>query len=112
MYVKRTTTFSASNPKKTILITRIWANDGWCYVPEMQQRHKFFTISEDVFRMETEDYTGAIPFPEHSELVTYWLISEKPLRWAEQGNRWCEAFEEVSAIQPSCNHKMQQGQSV
>jgi hypothetical protein len=112
MYVKRTPTFSASKPKKTILITRIWANDGWCYVPEMQQRHKFFTINEDVFRIATEDYTGAIPFPEHSELLTYALFSEKPLRWAEQRNRWCEEFEEVSAIQPSCNHKSQQGQSV
>jgi hypothetical protein len=63
-------------------------------------------------KLESESYSGAIPFPEHSELVTYLLFSEKPLRWAEQGAGWFEVFEELPAIQPSCNHKSLQGQSV
>jgi hypothetical protein len=112
MYVQRSQTFSASKPKKTILITRIWANDGWCYVPELQQRHKFFNIDEHVMKIESESYSGSIPFPEHSELVTYLLLSEKPLRWAEQGAGWFEVFEEVPAIQPSCNRMQPQGRSV
>jgi len=112
MYVQRSQTFSASKPKKTILITRIWANDGWCYVPELQQRHKFFNIDEHVMKLESENYSGSIPFPEHSELLTYLLFSEKPLRWAEQGPGWSEAFEELDATIPVSKRTTLQGQLV
>lgn len=89
--------FSASKPIKTTLITRIWANDGWCYIPELSIRQRFFYLDEDLYRLEHESYNGIIPFPEHSELLTHFLFSEDPLSWAEQGPWGYESFEQTCA---------------
>jgi hypothetical protein len=98
MNIKRSQTSSASKPIKTILITRIWGNDGWCYIPELNLRQKFFTSGADQLRLESQAYTGAIPFPEHSELLTYFLYSQSPLSWGEQGPWGYESFEQLDAI--------------
>ena len=102
MYIKLSKTFSASKPLKTILITRIWGNDGWSYIPELKIRQRFFTIGTDMFRLESETYNGVIPFPEHSELLTYFLYSENPLSWGEQGVWGYEAFEQTDANHHTC----------
>ena len=102
MYVKISQTFSASKPLKTILITRIWGNDGWSYIPELSIRQRFFNVGDSIYRLENETYNGTIPFPEHSELLTYFLYSENPLSWSEQGVWGYEAFEQIDASHHTC----------
>lgn len=102
MNVRRTQAFSGSKPIKTILITRIWANDGWCYIPELKIRQRFFVNGHDMLRLDSETYTGVTPFPEHSELLTYFLYSENPLSWGEQGVWGYEAFEQTDATPHTC----------
>ena len=98
MNIKRSKTFSGSKPIETVLITRIWGNDGWSYIPELKIRQRFFSHGNDLFRLERETYSGIIPFPEHSELLTYFLYSQSPLSWGEQGPWGYESFEQLDAI--------------
>jgi hypothetical protein len=77
------------------MITRIWAHDGWCYIPELKQRQKFFiTDDPQVFRMEIESWTGIIPMSEHSEELKYCQISQTPLVWQEEAPWGSELYEE------------------
>lgn len=95
MLLKRTPGCFGSNPIQSILITRMWSHDGWCYIPELRVRERFW-VHGDNYRYENEPWTGFIPFPEHSELLTYHLLSRTPLRWTEQrGIGWSETYEEL-----------------
>lgn len=77
------------------MITRIWAHDGWCYIPELKQRQKFFTVDDpEQFRLEIEEWTGIIPRPLHSEELKYSRISESPLVWQEEGTWGGELYEQ------------------
>lgn len=98
MDIKRTQKSFASEAIKTIPITRIWANDGWCYIPELKLRQKFFHIEQDVFRLINETYDGITPFSQHSELLTYILYSNSPLAWAEQDSWGIESYAQIDAI--------------
>ena len=82
-----------------ILITRIWANDGWCYIPELKKREKIFTVEKGNLRYESETWNGSIPLGEHTEQLTYYPLSQNPLVWTETGPLgWFETYEEISAI--------------
>ena len=78
-------------------ITRIWADDGWCYVPEFGERHKFIEHSADVFEFRNEIWNGIIPSCEYQEPVEYVLITKKPLVWVEKTQWACEKFQETTA---------------
>lgn len=43
----------------------IWANDGWCYIPQLNIRRKF----KETHTIE-EDWSGVIAMPEYVEELT------------------------------------------
>lgn len=43
-------------------VTMIWANDGWCYVPQLNIRRKF----KETHSIQ-ENWTGVIAMPEYVE---------------------------------------------
>jgi len=76
-------------------ITRIWAHDGWCYIPELQLRQKFLTTTEiSEFDFVSEKWIGIIPKPEHSESLTY--HQESQLAWVEYGYWGSDRYEQSS----------------
>lgn len=75
---------------KTTTVTRIWANDGWCYIPELKTREKFTETS-----FFSEKWEGIIPIPLYSEVVIRETYSQKPLIWRERGKEFDEIFEEI-----------------
>lgn len=77
-------------PLFEIEITRIWASDGWCYIPQIIKREKF---TETKF-ME-ENWNGVIPIPVYSETLTRMVYSESPRVWREKGQGFDEVFEEI-----------------
>jgi hypothetical protein len=77
-------------------VTRIWSNDGWCYIPEFGERQKFISRSSDVFELQKEQWTGIIPIAEFIEPVEYSVITTKPLTWIEKTEWGCEKFEETT----------------
>jgi hypothetical protein len=82
--------------KHSFPITRIWAHDGWCYIPELSKRERFSTTDEPgVIHVETEAWWGVIPKPLHMEALKYSPLSEEPRVWEEQGSSWCERYEET-----------------
>jgi len=95
MKVKRS---QVSVSKLTNTITRIWAQDGWCYIPELKERQRFF-VNENLFEMDFEVWNGVIPLPEHRETLSYSLERQKPRVWREQGEGWAELYEQVIPIQ-------------
>ena len=94
MLVRKTS--EVSSLSKFTIITRIWAHDGWCYIPELKQRQRFF-ITDDhaVFRLDIETWEGVIPRPEHAEELKFTLVSESPLVWQEEAAWGCELFEQT-----------------
>ena len=59
-------------------VTIIWADDGWCYIPQLQMRQRF--TETHYYR---EDWAGVIAMPEHIETVTWALYSKEPRVWQE-----------------------------
>ena len=84
----------SSSKKLTTQITRIWAQDGWCYIPELSQRHRFFA-KDDCLEFDCERWHGIIPMPEHRETLHYSVHALQPLIWQEEGQGWSELYEEV-----------------
>ena len=80
--------------KGTAQTTRIWAQDGWCYIPERSQRERFCVL-DGCLEMERQTWQGIIPLPEHQETIHYLVHSLQPLIWQEQGEGWAELYEEV-----------------
>ena len=78
-------------------ITRVWANDGWCYIPELKKRQQFFDTKDGIL-LKSEDYDGIIPLPFYSEDLVYRTSSEHPRSWVEVGNGWSELYEVLSPI--------------
>ena len=83
--------------KGTTQTTRIWAQDGWCYIPERSQRERFSVVGE-FLEMERETWVGIIPLPEHQETLGYSVHALQPLIWQEEGPGWSELYEEVIPI--------------
>lgn len=84
MLLYRTARRFESKPISTELITRIWAQDGWCYVPEKKIRQRWYENGK-LLRMEQESWTGNIPKEEYCEQLTYYTLATHPLDWAEAG---------------------------
>lgn len=57
-------------------IYRLWADDGWCYIPQLKKRERF---TETHFF--SENWDGIIPIPLYSEQVLQYVYS--PLVWRE-----------------------------
>ena len=64
-------------------ITRIWGNDGWCYIPELRIRQKFNTL----YVYEKRD--GVFAMPEYVDKVEWKLLSHNPRTWAEGNDVFC-----------------------
>jgi hypothetical protein len=67
-----------TNPIESKNVTLIWANDGWCYIPQLKTRQRF-TETHYI----SEDWTGVIAMPEYIEEVTWVLHSKEPRIWQE-----------------------------
>lgn len=69
---------SVSNMQK---VTMIWANDGWCYIPQLNIRRKF---KED--KTIQENWSGVIAMPEYIEELTLQAYEQSfPQRTSSQG---------------------------
>jgi len=68
-------------------VTLIWANDGWCYIPELRIRQKF---TEKYYY--NEDWSGVIALPEYIENITWVLYSKEPRVWQEKGAQYNEIY--------------------
>lgn len=97
MFVRKEIVKTAYTILESSSITRIWANDGWCYIPELKRREKFVYKSADLIEFCAESYEGIIPSKEHEEVVQYHLITRKPLAWAEKTQWGHEIFSETKA---------------
>lgn len=97
MLIRQRQTFSGFKYLQMMPITRMWANDGWCYIPELKRRDRFFQAENRLIEWKSETYDGIIPFPEHSEQLSYYLCSQSPLSWVEQGPWGFELYEEIRA---------------
>lgn len=51
--------------KENTKVTMIWANDGWCYIPQLSIRRKF----KETHTIQ-EDWSGVIAMPEYIEELT------------------------------------------
>ena len=69
-------------------ITRIWASDGWCYVPELASRDRFTETS-----YESEPWSGIIPPPVSVERLVRTMYSRSPPVWREKGEQADDVFE-------------------
>lgn len=94
MLLKKEVVLSYSKKFTVKPITRIWANDGWCYIPEFGERQKFISRSSDVFELQKQTWSGIIPSAEFIEPVEYMVLTKKPLAWVEKTEWGCEKFEE------------------
>lgn len=95
MLVRRSPISSASDYTDALSITRVWANDGWCYIPELKKRQQFFDTEEGTL-LKSESYDGIIPLPLYSECVLYATFPKEPRSWVEMGNGWAELYEMLS----------------
>jgi hypothetical protein len=81
------------NPIESKKVTLIWANDGWCYIPQLKLRQRFDT------KYFFEEWDGVIALPEYVETVNWSLISLAPRSWREQGEGFDHIFEEKVSTQ-------------
>ena len=89
--LKKSQVFASKNSSP---ITRIWAQDGWCYIPEHSHRQRFSVVGE-FLEMEQETWRGVIPMPEYQESIQYCVHGQQPLIWQEGGQGWSELYEQV-----------------
>lgn len=94
MYIKRYPTkyfhFGSATPLEEVTVTRVWAQDGWCYVPQLLKREKF-TESE----YHDQPWDGIIPLPVYTETLVRTIYSHSPMIWRERGMDFDEIFEET-----------------
>ena len=77
-YTRSTST--STKPIESKNVTLIWANDGWCYIPQLKLRQRFTET-----HYTSEEWVGVIAMPEHIEQVTWALHSKEPRIWQENG---------------------------
>jgi len=75
-YVRSTSI--SSKPIESKNVTLIWANDGWCYIPQLKLRQRFTET-----HYTSEEWMGTIAMPEYIEQVTWALHSKEPRVWQE-----------------------------
>lgn len=78
---------TSAKPLDTKQVTLLWAQDGWCYIPQLKIRQRF---TEKLYYRE--EWTGVIALPEYIETVTWTLFSKEPLVWREQGPQYSEVY--------------------
>jgi hypothetical protein len=66
-------------------VTLIWANDGWCYVPQLKMRRRFTET-----HYTEEIWSGIIGMPQHIETTCWALYSKAPLVWSENDEIFSE----------------------
>ena len=77
-YVRSAST--STKPIESKNVTLIWANDGWCYIPQLKLRQRFTET-----HYSSEEWLGVIAMPEYIEEVTWALHSKEPRIWQENG---------------------------
>jgi hypothetical protein len=92
-YVRSTSTSMKALESKNV--TMIWAEDGWCYIPELHLRQKF-----NETHYYREDWSGIIAMPEYIEKVTWALYSKEPRVWREDG----EVYSQKLSTQKGCKY--------
>jgi hypothetical protein len=93
--------FDLTNPNEVRVVTFIWAKDGWCYIPELHKRQRFY-IQPDVsiLTLVEEPWLGVIPQPLNLEKVKQSLFSVgHPRIWMEETPGFSELYVEQPAIQ-------------
>lgn len=96
--------FTLDSPKQVLDVTYLWANDGWCYVPEMKQRRKYILEDAGVIDVQIEDYYGVMPMSLHEEAVVLTVYSQRKEEktakvWSEKTDFSCDLFVEIDPIQ-------------
>ena len=87
----------ASSTYNSVDITRVWGNDGWCYIPELRVRQRFSaSLHPHLLAFKSEPWSGAMPLAVHQEQVRYSLMARSPLIWQEQGIWGSERYEETT----------------
>jgi len=71
-------TLISTKPIESKNVTLIWANDGWCYIPELKIRQRFTET-----HYTSEEWVGVIAMPENIEQITWALHSKEPRVWQE-----------------------------
>jgi len=70
-----------NNPLKSMDITLLWCNDGWCYIPALGIRQKF--TEKHYF---SQPWDGIIGIPQYIEDVKWCLYSQYPRVWSENND--------------------------
>jgi hypothetical protein len=94
MLVTKEIVLSFSNKFKSQNIIRIWASDGWCYIPNFGERQKFIARSPELFELVKQKWDGIIPSSEYVENVEYYQITKNS--WIEKTIWGCEKFQETT----------------
>lgn len=80
-------------------VTYLWCNDGWCYIPEMKLRKKYFMACNLQLNIVEESWDGIIQVPEYSEQVEISVYSQSPRIWKETIENLSELYVESKEIQ-------------
>lgn len=86
-------THNLNNPIETKLLTYLWCNDGWCYIPELKKRQVYYADKHDLI-IESSEWEGLIPNYEYCETIEMKVYSQSPLVWTEQSGDFYELYEE------------------
>lgn len=80
-YIKKLLSNEEAIERKTI--TRIWGNDGWCYIPELSIRQRLNKL------YYYEKWNGVFSIPEYVDKVEWKLLTHNPRSWAEGNDVFC-----------------------
>jgi hypothetical protein len=89
-------------PIESKKVTLIWANDGWCYIPQLKIRQRF---TEKLYHYE--EWSGVIAMPENIETTEWVLYSKEPRVWKEQ-NEVFSLKRKTKAMQVNKKRQVQQ----
>ena len=77
------------------LLTYLWCNDGWCYIPELKKRQVYwYNKDQDYYTIESVEWEGVIPMVEHHENIKMMVYSHSPRVWSEETEDFFEIYEE------------------
>jgi hypothetical protein len=100
-------------PIQTKELTYLWCNDGWCYIPEIKARRKYFTIEDNLhIQIIEEKWSELIPVCEYLEKVEVSIYSHSPQIWKEQIENFCDLYVESKEIQTTNRKKHAHRQSL
>lgn len=91
--------YALMTPKERNEVTFLWANDGWCYIPELKQRRKYVLANDGSVEILIQLWSYAIPMPQHTEKVTQKVLAKQPQVVLEETEKSSELYEEVPETQ-------------